>query len=299
MQRVSSFGNFQTLIDHSVKLQADVAQQQIRAGSGKKTDKYSEIADSTKLVLDLQQDLALSTQYAENANQVMPQLDTMYSSLTQAADILSSFRATLASGFNGDPNSISGIAVTAQAAQEKMVALLNANVAGNYVFGGTVTDRAPVDMSAYPVQTYPSSANTSYYGGNDKILSFTADTDYDVSYGITADNEAFEQALRAMNMIANLGTYDQNALQEAYDLTSNAIDANAELLAKTSANATSIDEALDMHTEYELFVETLLSDLTDVDAAEATAEMQALQTQLQASYTALSKSLSMSIMDYL
>ena len=301
MDRVSSFGNFNTLIDYGIRLQADVAQAQIRAASGQKTDSYSEISDSTRLVLELEQDLALSSQYVENANLVQPRVDSLYSSLSGISDVLSSFRATLASGFGGDQSSISGISAAAQSAQDQMNTLLNTNVAGSYIYGGSVTDRPPVDLdpATYPTQTYPSSTSTAYYQGDGEILSFTADTDIQIKYGITADEPAFEQAIRAMNMVANMASYDAATLEEAYDLIDGAIDEVAEMQARTSAKATAIEYAMDMHTEYELFAETLLSDLTEVDAAEATAEMQLLQTQLQASYSALSSSMKLSLMDYL
>ena len=299
MERVASFQNFQNLIDFGSRLQADVAQQSVRMATGKVSDDYSDISATTRLVLDLERDLALSSQYADNAALVQPYVDSMYSSLSTMTDTLSSFRATLASGMGGDINEISNIASAAQSALDEMTTLLNTEVAGVYIFGGSVTDRPPVDMTAYTTATYPSTASTDYYQGNDHINSFIADTDYEISYGITADDDAFEQAIRAMNMVANMTTYDSDALQEAYGLISNAIDGTAELLARTSIKASAIEDVVDVHTEYELFAETLISDLTDADAAEATAEMQALQTQLEASYTALSKSLNMSIMDYL
>jgi len=140
--------------------------------------------------------------------------------MTSVSNLLNGFRCTLTAADSGSTDA-TAIQQNAQQMLQEMGSLLNTQYAGSYLFGGGQTTNPPVDVSnaSYPAMTLPSTASTSYYKGDDEIMSVrVSDTDT-VSYGVTADNPAFEQALRALNLVANNSPLSSDALNEAMSLT--------------------------------------------------------------------------------
>ena len=120
-----------------------------------------------------------------------------------------------------------------------------------------------------------------------------------VSYGVTADNTAFEQALRAMNLVANNSPLSTSTLNEALDLTTSAVDAVGVVRSGIANSASSIETASAHQTDYQSFAKDLGSSLTSVDVAAVTAQLSTYQAQLTASYAAISKVQSLDLASYL
>ena len=120
-----------------------------------------------------------------------------------------------------------------------------------------------------------------------------------VSYGVTADNSAFEEVMRVLKFVAN-GTSPSSAdISSALDLPNTALDDTAAVRTKLSSAASSIETASARQTDYKSYAETLSSDLTSVDVAAVTAELSTYQAQLTASHSALGKILRMNLASYL
>jgi flagellar hook-associated protein 3 FlgL len=169
------------------------------------------------------------------------------------------------------------------------------------LFGGGQTTNPAVDVSnaSYPAMTSPSTASTSYYKGDDEIMSVrVSDTDT-VSYGVTADNPAFEQALRALNLVANNSPLSSDALNEAMSLTKSAIDATANVQADLGISSSTIQSASASQSDYQSFAKTLGGDLTSVDVAAVRAQISTYTAQLEAAYSAISKIQSLDLASYL
>ena len=109
----------------------------------------------------------------------------------------------------------------------ELASLLNTQYDGRYLFAGSRTETAPVDMSAYSNTTSATTADTSYYQGNDELASAKVSTSQSITYGVTADNTAFEQAMRAFSMITNATSSpaDSTTLSSALNLATSALDA--------------------------------------------------------------------------
>jgi flagellar hook-associated protein 3 FlgL len=182
-----------------------------------------------------------------------------------------------------------------------MSSLLNTQYDGSYLFGGARTDAAPVDVSsaAYAAATSPSTADTSYYQGDSAIASVRVSDSQTVAYGVTADNTAFEQVMRAMNLVANNSPLSTNTLNEALGLATSSVDALGVVQTRISNASASIEKASASQTEYQSYAQTLGSSLTGVDVAAVTASLATYQAQLTASYSAIAKVQSLSLASYL
>lgn len=299
MQRIANFSNYHSLLDVSLQLQANVAQQQSRTASGLKSDSYSGVAGNANLILDLESELSTANAEAATADRLSSQVEAQYATLTQMTDLLANFRAQLTEAMSGTGQDTTALSMSAQGLMEEFAALMNSQYAGGYMFGGTVTDQPPVDLGLYPAQTMPSSSDTSYYQGNNDRQNFMTADGRSFSYSLDGSDSPFEESLRALSLVANMTAYDSATLTEAYNLTQTATDDLATQLAETSQTASGLEGFADEQTDLQLFAEGLLGDLTGVDVAEASAELTLMQTHLEASYNALAKSLNQSILDYL
>ncbi len=184
---------------------------------------------------------------------------------------------------------------------QDMGSLLNTQYGGEYLFGGSQTTAPPVDVSAasYPAATSPSSADTSYYKGNDQIASVRVSDNDVVPYGVTADNPAFEQGLRALNLVASGSPLSSATLQEALTLVTGAITAISGVQTGMGLASSTMETASSNQTDYQNFAKTFGGDLTNVDVAAVTAQISTYDAQLTAAYSAISKIQGLSLASYL
>ena len=108
-----------------------------------------------------------------------------------------------------------------------------------------------------------------------------------------------EQALRAMNLVANNSPLSTTTLNEALNLATSAVDAVGVVQSRISNASSSIERASSFQADYQSFAKTLGSDLTSVDVAAVTAQLSTYQAQLTASYSAIAKIQSMNLASYL
>ena len=143
------------------------------------------------------------------------------------------------------------------------------------------------------------SSDTSYYQGNGDVASVRVSDERTIQYGITADNPAFEKAIRALNIVANASTLDADTLDEATSLSLDALDGVLGEQGKLSVDSASMERAISAQTEYQDFATSLGTDLNSVDVAALTAQMSAYETQLEASYAAIAKISNLNLFNYL
>ncbi len=175
---------------------------------------------------------------------------------------------------------------------QQMAGLLNTQYNGEYVFGGAQTNTAPVDLTdpTYVADTASATtADTSYYQGDSQLASVRVSDNQTVSYGVTADNSAFEQAMRALKLVATSSPLTSATLTSALSLASSALDATSAVQTKLSNAASAMETASAQQTDYQSFAKTLGDSLTSVDVAAVTAQLATYQAQPTASYSAISK----------
>jgi flagellar hook-associated protein 3 FlgL len=209
-------------------------------------------------------------------------------------------RSQLSAASTGSSTEVNSVISSAQQMLEQMGSLMNTQYDGQYVFAGGKTNTAPVDLTSFSSGTgSTTTADSGYYNGDDEIASVRVAADETVSYGVTADNSAFEEVMRVLKFVANSTTLSSSDITSALDLASTALDDTAAVQAKLSGAASSIETASARQTDYKSYAETLSNDLTSVDVAAVTAQLSTYQTQLTASYSALGKILSLNLSSYL
>ena len=301
MNRISTLGQTQHLTYTMLKLQSDLAEANIQKSSGIKSDSYVGLDSSASTLLALESAMKRSAAYVEQSEIVAARVETMYDTVGTIYSLLGQYQELLSEAMSADNAETAALNASAVGTLEEVVSALNLEVEGRYLFGGSVTDSAPVSLDSYATQTAPSTEDTAYYQGNDDKASVRVSDTLSVEYGVTADDSAFEKAIRALSLGANAeeNPQDTEALLEAYDLVGEAMDELLIIQTKLSADADTLEFEIDVQTDTQLRLDSMISDIEKVDLAEVVVRQEELQTQLEASYSAIASLSELHLSDYI
>ncbi len=311
--RISTYATSQASISRMLETRLEVFRKQEQIASGKITQEYSGIASETRRLVSLETQFARSEKFQSNITIVQQRVELMNNSVTQISDAARDLRSLLSSSAAADKDNFEialGVPTQAANARDFIVDLLNERDGTRYLFAGGRTDQRPVDLNngTYTAPTpppFPAAANTDYYSGGSQVASVRADENFTVSYGINADNPAFEKVIRAFDTIANLTLSDpptaaeQQVATDARDLLNTAIEELQALENNLAVDALSLAKAQEQHDVFQQRAEATIADIENVDTAQAVAELNAAQLQLEASYTTLSRIQNLSLLKFL
>lgn len=136
-----------------------------------------------------------------------------------------------------------------------------------------------------------------YYEGDQQILNLRVDDQYDVSYGILADNPAFQKLVQGLSMAA--GTENEDALVVALGFVSDAIDELPNVSSQIGLDIANIERYEERHEDFKVFASQAISDIETVDVPLTLAELKQHETALQASFIAISRASDLSLANYL
>lgn len=298
MERIASFSNTNSLLQQSMRLQSNYAKAQSAISSGLKSPTYDGLAGSTQTLLSLENSIATTTQFKANANNLSSRLEAMYQAVGGMSDQLASSLQTLTLAMGGDQLTDSEISAYMQSALEQVTSLLNTQMADNYLFSGTATQTMPVDISALPAQSVPSAADTAYYAGDSSILSLQIAASQTVKYGITADNSSFEQMIRGLKLAMDHPS-DNNAISEAFGLLQNATKGLAAMQTQISAQSNMVNDRIMQHDVYLETAGNMADAIRNADTAALTVAVSSIEAQLEASYSVMTKLISLKLTDFL
>ncbi|RTE94433.1 MULTISPECIES: flagellin [Bradyrhizobium] len=298
--RVATFAQSNRMIADAMRVESVMATKQIQESTGVVSTDFGGYGADAQHVINLQVSVTRAQSYIDAATLAGSKVQVMYSAVGSVTDILTQLRSQLSAASTGSSTEVNSAISSAQQMLEQMGSLMNTQYDGQYVFAGGKTDTAPVDLTSFSSGTgSTTTADTSYYNGDSEIASVRVAANETVSYGVTADNSAFEEVMRVLKFVANSTTLSSADITSALDLASTALDDTAAVQAKLSGAASSIETASARQADYKGYAETLSNDLTSVDVAAITAQLSTYETQLTASYSALGKILSINLASYL
>lgn len=297
--RVATFASHERMLQVAMTTQARMAELQLQQASGSLSTDYAGLGASSKQLLDLEASRKVSQSYSSAASEAGNRIEMMYSTLSSITDVLTDFRSqlTTAMSTDGGETGLASLAATAEGYLSELASLLNTTYEGRYLFAGSATQTAPVDLTSYTADA--DTASTTYYAGSTDVAEVKISRSQTISYGVTADNTAFEQAFRALSIIANGGTLDSETLQQSYDLVLAALDATIGVQSGLSVKAATLERAVERAADQDAMYEAMISGLRDADVTVIALKLTSYETQLQASYSAIAKLQGLSLVDYL
>jgi len=284
-------------------------QAQISTGDTAQT--YSQIAPQTAQLEQFRTEASQQQGFINTINTVSTNMQAMSQSLNQILNQVQSFESTLANdAYNTAQPTIQA---QAQTLLTQVAGYLNTQGVTGYLFSGTNTTTPPVDLTALPqgaaatlttaVGGPPSSGG--YYAGGANIPPVKIDTQVSVNYGVTADNPVFEQIIRVLNFVGQNGPFsstnpvDQANVTQAGQMLANATQSLTGIAGNLALQQAQMNTAKTVHQSTLNIAQNGISNIVNVNQATAISQLQSLETQIQASYTATSQISKLSLVNFM
>jgi flagellar hook-associated protein 3 FlgL len=302
MTRVTDLAQFNTALYYLTQTQSRVTEAQTQIASGVKSQDYTGMAADSSRLVTLEATHARVSQYVANNRLVGERLHTMESAVAQIFDVGSEIKTLLINALNNDNASSLALSDQADAALGHVAALLNTKLDGRYLFAGSRTDSAPVDLTGLPAgYTIPTADGDSigYYQGDTFTFAVQADDTLSIDYGITADETGFERLIRAIDLVKKTPPTDRAALEHALDVVGQALTVIPDIRTKIGTAHAMVEEVNKSHDEFQLYAERSIGDIQAVDVAEVMTRLNDDSVSLQASYMAINTLSQLNLMSYL
>ncbi|MHA1538480.1 MAG: flagellin N-terminal helical domain-containing protein [Alphaproteobacteria bacterium] len=304
--RVTDFAQQNFIFAQIQATQGRTAEQNIAITTGRTAQRYSGIANDAKRLVSIEATHVRISRYSENNQIIDTRLQTTETAVGQLVDLASSFRTQLVGALNNNNASVSGIDIEASNLLQQVAGILNTDFDGRYLFAGSKTNTQPVDLAAAgfgaPPSTYPSSANTSYYLGNDDVLAAQAGPDLSLDYGIRANEAAFEKFLRSLKLVSSAivsPVADQARLNEGLRLAEEAVSELALVVSRIGVTRSAIETANKGHSDTLLYAEQTIGDIANTDLAKAITILSGDRASLEASFATLAQMRTISLINFL
>jgi len=302
----------QTLMLQTVlQLRSQASDLQQQVSTGLKSPDYSGLGGAgASQVANLQATVAHRQSYLDTITTVQQRVQEQSTVLSSIETLAQTFSQALPSdAFSASPNTIQ---TQAKGFLQELTGFLNTSDGNRYLFSGSLTNTAPVNSADLP---NPGSLGTAvnqpvpagYYAGNDTVPKAKVDDSVTISYGVTADNPAFENLIRVANYLANLPAGSPNpnnpadiaAINQASTLMTQGIGSLQQLQGTLSLQSSQLQQIQQNHQNFINLAQTNIQSLESVDPATAITQLNQVETDLQASYQSISTLQQLSLVNYL
>jgi flagellar hook-associated protein 3 FlgL len=280
--------NIERNLDRVQELQSQIT-------SGSRITRPSDDPAGAARALTFQEGLTQTGQYLANIDQATSWLNATDSALSAVTDLLHRARELAVQAANGTLNADDLNAIKAEVGQlqANTLDLAHAKVGAYYLFSGTRSDQ-PGYVRAVSSQTDPAA-----YQGNNQAVQ--REISPGVSMGVSADAQsAFDPVFDALSKLATgVSTGAQADLQSSLSAMDTALNAVLTTRAQVGAKSNRLDFLKGRLSDIQVNLTGLLSDVKDVDMAQAITNFSVAQTTYQASLKASAQAMQPSLLDYL
>jgi flagellar hook-associated protein 3 FlgL len=282
-----------------------------QVSTGLKAQTYAGIAPDAAHLVDFRAQASRQLDFINTINTVSTRMQTMDLALGQIQQQVQSFTALIPNGAFG--SSQPDIVAQAKLVLQQVAGLLNNQDGTRYVFSGVNSNTPPVDISNLPTAaaslTTPvngTPANNGYYAGGVAIPPVRIDQQVTVNYGITAnDASTFEPIIRVLNYIVAKGPFsstsaaDQANLSTMSQMLTQALQSLTTMRGNLGLQESQLNTALSEHQSALNIAQNGVSQIVSVDQATAITQLQSIETQMQASFSATSQIQKLSLANFL
>ena len=292
MTRVANFAQHQRNLSHILNAQRRLNDGQLQISSGKKAQHYSGVARDVRRIVNVEAGHVRTTQFISNNKLIDQRLQAMETNVSQVFELVTQYKTLLINALNADNSADLAMPIQTQALMDEVTALLNMEQDGRYLFAGTRTDTRPVDQTGLPGSYVIPTSNgdaSGYYAGDATRLTVQADENFTVTYGVTAGDAGFEQAIRAMHIVMIGPPNDRATLDEALRVINQAIEGVSDIRTQIGASRAALENVNSRLDDFLLFTEQTISDLENTDITEVITNMNSDQVAVEASFAVISR----------
>lgn len=307
MTRVSTVGQNQLLLVDLLRTQERLVDTQKQITSGRKASDYKTMAPDVSTLMGTKNILARTEQYINSNNELGRTLEVQNAAMQGLVDISSELRELVI----GAIDTTSGLALRTRIDDlfTTTVSLLNTQEGGRYIFGGTRTDTAPIQTTTPTGLEGLGAGNELLAFANNSLKSQSkVDDNLTLTHGVLATDIA-EDLFEIMQdlMIYETANGFSNPLTDAQQtfLIGKISDLNTAFETLNAAQAkngsiqTTLEGVQQRHEEDRTFLMGFVSDIEDVDLAEAITRLNQQQLALEASFEVFSTLNRITLLDFI
>ena len=298
---IARFGDFA----HSTQMGRLLLEAQTRSrslqtqlGTSKAAASFREIGSDTKRLLDAKTMLQRTRQFERDNGVVHGRLQMMEGAITTMTEVGDRLRVLLVQRLNDSSSHLGQTAIEAELLLSQVVGSLNIRLDGRHLFAGSATDRAPVELD--PAFAAFGSADDTYYRGDEVELAVRADDGLQITYGMTAARAGFAELIGALRAaMEGDGGDDRALLEQALGLVNDALPKLADYRGEIGARSAQLEQVNHVHGLSGVYLQQRISDIEDVDIAEAVTRLMQDQLALEAAMATISRLSRLSLVDYI
>lgn len=307
MNRISTYLFHQRATASMLDNQARLSKTQLQIATGKRILTPSEDPGGAAKTLDLQRYLESNEQFLSNIGVARARLETQETALASVTDLLQRANQLAIQGNNATAGASDRDAIAAEVDQlgEQMLALANTRDSnGEYLFGGLRRDGAAFSSPDDGLFYSPVDGQFRYQGSDERRniqvsenrRLADADTGQDIFMGASPDGS--DSAFGVLYKLAA----DLRSGADLSDSIGNielAMDQVLDVRARGGARLNALDDLGNINEDLAVTLEAQLSEVKDLDYAEAVSRMNRQLLALQASQQSYAKLSELSLFRYL
>jgi flagellar hook-associated protein 3 FlgL len=281
--------------------QVKLSQTQQQLSTGRRFLTPAEDPSGATRELDLRQTLEVNKQYQRNADQARARLDVEEGVLASATDLVQRVRELAVRGNNASlgADERAAIAVEVRQINEQLLSYANTHDAnGDYLFGGYRTNDVPFTAAGGGAYTYNGDQGQRQLQIGPGRQVEVGDSGQDVFMNITAAAGGMRDIFQTLDNYATALEANAATPDILSDLDS-AMDNFGTIRAKVGARLNAIDAQVDANDAFMLNVEKTLSEVTDLDYAEAVSRYNQQLVALEAAQQSYARLQNLSLFNYL
>lgn len=305
MTRVSSYGQQNVMLNSLLDNQSRLFENQKQVASGKKAETYKQFTGEVNTLLGSKNILDRTLSYIGSATHVKRNLDLNDLQLENIIGKAEDIRQSMLESVAQDKTFV--LMDTVEEAFSSMIASLNTDIGGVHIFSGGRTDVEPIVGDNLGDLVAATAAGDMFQNDGRKAIAKIGQNT-DMEYSLLAD-EVAEDLFTAIKVLADFDnltpisgelTPAQNTfLESQLSVFENVIEDLRIVLSSNGMRYGRADELLEEHQEQETFMLNFISDIEDVNMAEAITRVNNDQTALEVSYKLTSELSRLSLLNFI
>lgn len=307
MERVATLMHSTAMLAELSRSQRNMFGAQTQVSTGKRINEFSDAPQDLGALLAARNADARTADFLASAKAIRTRLDLQDTHIDELASITAEMKQSVLDAVAN--SSGAGLKAELEGVFSRMVSILNTQIDGKYIYGGTRQDVPPVTVASLSeLVALPATADA--FQNNAVAASGRVDNSQMIGFGQLADQlggPAFDMLRQIMTFDAGPSGPFNNDMTEpqAQFLTGLAPQLTAvsdgvnNLLAANGVAYQAANEAVERHSDARVTLATMISDIEDVDMAEAVTKLNNAQIALQASAKSYATVQGLSLLDYL
>ncbi|HMR31631.1 MAG TPA: flagellin [Geminicoccaceae bacterium] len=280
-----------------LQIQGRLRDLQTSIATGKAAGSYADMPSSTAVLLRSQSHRTQLGTFISQNEHLLDRLQAVDGALGAIGAIAERMRSLVVNRLDAATGASVPLDTEVDSALEEIEARLNLQIEGRYVFAGSRTDTAPVDLPSPPITSTDSSL---YYQGDAVPTRSRVGPDVELDHSLTAAEGPFAQLISALGQAreAHLAG-DNTGLESALTDLAAAIGGIADLRGDNGAKATRLESITETHRSTALYLDDTIDRLESTDLPAAMARLAEEQANLEAAYMTVSSLTKLSLVDFL